>query len=99
MCICYVHRNYIYIYSTNLRLWYIVNKRSKTIFFFNIYLEKNNSWPRVFYTRGNIWTRVKIHASNWTRVFYTRVQINACIKYTCPIGRVYFYTHPIGRVD
>jgi hypothetical protein len=57
----------------------------KTIFFFNIYLKKNNSWPRVI-IHVSIWTRVVIHVSNWTRVLNTRVYLDACILYTCPIG-------------
>jgi hypothetical protein len=59
-------------------------------------LEKNNSWPRVFITRGNIWTRVKIQASNWTRVFNTRVQVDTCNNTRVQLAAWINYTRPIG---
>jgi hypothetical protein len=59
------------IYMVNkIRSFLIFFSKNKhnTIFFFNIYLGKNNSL-----------TRVLIHVSNWTRVLNTRVQFDICI--------------------
>jgi hypothetical protein len=65
----------IYIVNKIMSFFFFFFFNEHKTFFFNIYLEINNSWPCVI-----------IHVSNWRHVFYTRVYLDVCILYTCPIG-------------
>jgi hypothetical protein len=74
-------------------LWIFCFKKLTPHFFIFFFFWKINCLTRVLGDTCQIVTHSQLDACN-----NTRVQLDTSIKYTCPIGRVYYYTRHIGHV-